>query len=82
MYLHCLHVLEDTLMCTLHVYKPTVQPVASRRLFFDLQVVTIWLVEFTLLARANLYYPTTRLRLYFFTNICSTLTCVYTYDGM
>ena len=36
-------------MCTLKVYKPTVQPVASRRLFFDLQVVTLLLVEFTCL---------------------------------
>ena len=34
---------------TLHVCKPTVQPVASPRLFFDLQVVTLLLVEFTCL---------------------------------
>ena len=32
-----------------HLYKPTVQPVASRRLFFDLQVVTLLLVEFACL---------------------------------
>ena len=57
----------DTLTCTLHVYKPTVGPVASRRLFFDVQVVTLLLGEYTLI---------------FFNNICSTLTCVYAYDGM
>ena len=49
-----------------HVYlackKPSVQPVANRRLFFDLQVVTLLLGEYTLFARADLYYPTTRLR--------------------
>ena len=50
-----LHVLYDTLTCTLHVYKPTVQPVASRRLFFDVQVVTFLLREYTLFARANLF---------------------------
>ena len=57
----------NTLMCTLHVYKPTVRPVTSSILFFDLQVVTLLLSKFTLFARANLYYPTTRLRSYFST---------------
>ena len=52
-------------MCTLHVYKPTLQPVASRRLFFDVQVVTLLLGEHTLFACANIYYPTTRLCSYF-----------------
>ena len=54
-------------MCTLHVYKPTVRPVASSSLLFDLQVVTLLLAEYILFARANLYYPTTRLRSYFST---------------
>ena len=40
-------------MCTLHVYKTTVRPVASSSLFFDLQVVTLLLAECTLFARAN-----------------------------
>ena len=60
-YLHCLHVLYHTYMCTLHVYEPTVQPVASRSLFLDIQLLKLSLGEYTLFTRANLYYPTTRL---------------------
>ena len=44
-------------MCTLHVYKPTVRPVASRRLLFDIQVVTLLLGNYALSAPANLCYP-------------------------
>ena len=36
--------------CTLRGYKPTVRPVASRNLFFDLQEVTLLLGEYTLFA--------------------------------
>ena len=50
----------NTLTCSLHVYKPTVQPVASCVLFLYIQVVTFLLKEMTLFARANLCYPTTR----------------------
>ena len=35
-------------MCTLHVYKSSVWPVASCNLFLDIQVVTLLLREFTL----------------------------------
>ena len=55
-------------MCTLHVYKSTKQPVASR-LFLDIQVVTLLLGEYTLFAQGNLYYPTTRLHSYYFSTI-------------
>ena len=51
-----------TLTCTLHVYKPSVQPAASNSLFLDIQGVTLLLRQFTLFAHANLYYPTTSLR--------------------
>ena len=47
--------------CTLHVHKPTVQLVASRNLFLDIQVVTLLLGKCSLFAHANLCYPTTRL---------------------
>ena len=60
-HLQDLHVPYDTLMCTLHVYKPTVRPVANRSLFLDIQEVTLLLGEYTLFARTNLYYPNTRL---------------------
>ena len=56
-----------TLTCTLHVYKPTVQPVASRGLFLDIQALTLLLEQFTLLICVNLYYPTSRLHSYFST---------------
>ena len=49
-HLNGLHVPYDTLMCTLHLYKPTVQPVASRSLFLDIQVVALLLGEYTLFA--------------------------------
>ena len=42
---------------------PTVRPVARSSLFYVLQVVTL----FTLFTSAYLYYPTTRLGLYFST---------------
>ena len=42
-------------------------PVASRNLFFDIQVVTLLLGEYTLFASANLCYPTTKLHSYFST---------------
>ena len=45
----CLHVCNHTLMCTLHVYKSTVQPVAGHSLFLDIQVVPLFLKEFTCL---------------------------------
>ena len=51
-HLQGLHVLYDTLMCILPVYKPTVQRADSHRLFFDIQVVTFLLGEFTLFACA------------------------------
>ena len=44
-----LPVAYHTLTCTLHVYKPTVQPVAGCSLFLDIQVVTLLLKEFTCL---------------------------------
>ena len=61
--------------------KSTVQPVASCRLFFDLQVVTLLLVEFTCL---HVQISTTPLPAYvkFVNNNCCTLMCMYTYDGM
>ena len=64
--------------CTLHVYKPTVWPVASSSLFFDFQVVTMLLAEYTLFAHANLCYPITRLCSYFSTIFTAHLR-VYTY---
>ena len=64
-YLHCLHVSYHGLKCTLHVYKPNVRPVAGRSLFLNILVMTHLLKEYTLLASANPFYPTTRLRLYF-----------------
>ena len=64
-------------LCTLYVYKPTVQPVTGHSLFLDVQVVTLLLGEYILFARSNLYYPTTRPRSYLWQ-----LTCVYTYDRM
>ena len=60
-HLLALYVLYDTLTCTLHVYKPTIQPVANHSLFLEIQVVTLLLGEYTLFARANLNIPTTRL---------------------
>ena len=47
------------------VYKPTVWHVAS--LFLDIKEVTMLLGEYTMFARADLYYPTTRLSSYFST---------------
>ena len=38
-----LHVVSDTLTCTLHVYKPTVCPAASCSLFLDIQEGTLLL---------------------------------------
>ena len=57
----------NSLIAQIHcnIYKPTVLPVASSSLFFDLQVVTLLLGKYTLFARANLCYPTTRLCSYF-----------------
>ena len=43
------------------------RPVASRSLFFDVQVLTLLSEKYTLFARANLCYPTTRLCSYFST---------------
>ena len=61
-YLQGLHVPHHALTCTLHVHKPpTVRPVASRSLVFDVQQVILLLGEYTLFAGANLYYPTTGL---------------------
>ena len=40
--------LYNTVTCTLHVYKPTVWPVASHRLLFDIQVVKFLFGEYTL----------------------------------
>ena len=40
-HLQGLHLTYDTLACTLHVHKLTVQPVASHSLFLDIQVVTL-----------------------------------------
>ena len=39
-HLQGLHMPYRTLTCTLHVYKATVRPVASRSLFLDIPVVT------------------------------------------
>ena len=44
-----------------HVYKLNVRPVASSRLFLDIQEVTLLLGEYTLFAVENLHYPLTRL---------------------
>ena len=60
-FLQGLHMRYDTLASTLPIFKPTVRPVASRRLFFDIQVVTLLLGEYCFFARASLYYSTTRL---------------------
>ena len=46
---------------------PTVLPVARHRLFFNIQVATLLLDEYTLFVRANLYKPTMRLHSYFST---------------
>ena len=67
----------DTLTCTSHVNKLTVWPEASRSLFLDIQVETLLLGEFSLLARANLCYPSSRL-LYVSTIFLAHL-YVYTY---
>ena len=64
---HVLAGFAHTLACALHVYKPTVQPVASHCLFLDIQVATLLLGGFSLCARANLYYPTIRVFSYFST---------------
>ena len=53
-----LHVLCNTLMYMLHVYKPTARPVASHSLFLDIHKATQLLGEYTLFACVNLYYPT------------------------
>ena len=45
----------------------TLGPLASRSLFFDVQVLTLLLEKYSLFARANLCYPTTRRRSYFST---------------
>ena len=50
----------------LHVYKPTVWPVASCSLYFDIQAMTLLLGEFNYLAHANLHYTTTRPPSYLF----------------
>ena len=55
------------LMYTLLAYKPTAWPVASHSLYLDIQIVALLLEQFSLFARANLYYPTTRVCLYFST---------------
>ena len=61
-HLQGLHLLHDAHVCTMHGYnKPILQPVLSRSLILDVQVVTHLLGEYTLFAGANLYYPTTRL---------------------
>ena len=41
-HLEGLHVLYNTLTCTVHVHKPTVRPEDRCRLFFNIQVVTCW----------------------------------------
>ena len=51
----------------IYIYKPTVWPVASRNLFLDIQVMKLLFGQFTLFARANLYYPTIRPCSYFST---------------
>ena len=55
-HLQGLHMPYNTLTCTLHVYKPTIRPVASSSLLFDLQAVTLLLQEYTLFAHANLLF--------------------------
>ena len=60
-YLQGWHMLYDTLMCTLHVYKLSVLPVANHSLFLDIPVMTLLLGEYNLFAHTNIYYPTTRL---------------------
>ena len=80
-HLQGLYVPYVILTCTLHVYKPAVWPVASRRLLFDIKFVTLLLREFNLFALANLYYPAIRLP-HIVNNICSTLACIYMHDGM
>ena len=47
-HLQGLHLSYNTLACTLHPYYPTVEPVASRSLFFDVQVLTLLLGKYTL----------------------------------
>ena len=60
-HLQGLNVQYDTLTCILHVYRPSVRPVADYSLFLDIQVVTLLSGEYTLFAWVNLYYLTTRL---------------------
>ena len=43
----------DTLSFTLHVYKPTEHPVASRSMFLDVQVLTLLLGQITLLVHVR-----------------------------
>ena len=43
--LQCLHMSYHTLMYTLHEYKPTLRPVASRSLFLDIQIETLLLMD-------------------------------------
>ena len=65
-------------MCTLHMYKPAVQPVASRSMFLDIQVLTSLLRKFILFPRANLCYPTTRLLPgYYFSTVFLAHLCIY-----
>ena len=77
LHLQGLHVLYNTLTCTLNPYQPSVGPVASRSLFFDVQILTLTLGKYTLFARANFCYPTARLRLYLSTVFAAHL-LVYT----
>ena len=57
--------------CKIHVYLACISThlllVASHSLFFNVNVVTLLLGEYTLFARANLCYPTTNLHSYFST---------------
>ena len=81
---HLLTLFACAVRCT-HVYlaciKLTVQSVAAHRLFFDLQVVTLLLVELTCL-HVQISLPYYQATFVFFNNTCSTLKCVYAYDGM
>ena len=69
--------LYHTLTCTLHVYKPTVRPVARHRLFFDIQVGGTLVEKIHLVYTCKSLLPHYQTMLVFFNNICSTLAFVY-----
>ena len=84
-YIQSLHILYDTLVCILYVYKATVWLVASCSLDIWIFGYTgcdtlVGTIHFICLCKSLL--PHYQATLIFVNNICSTLACVYMYDGM